>query len=248
MNFLHRSLGNLYSPRRRQAANMDPTVRQSLFDAVSQETAAGADELREVQSELVQLKEQLNVTEEKEQFLGMRTRQYRKALDEQIVRLQAERDGLIAARKKIGGEGVHDDSLDEEAMDREEIIMSAEELEEAEAALERRMEKWEADEDALASIIETHKHILASCENMRRSIHLLQDKEKQILKLRGDCEEFLETAAELVNEEDSPEITNERSEAPNEQTADGESNSSQNNASNPDPEAAEDSDLEDVAV
>lgn len=261
MNILTRTFEKLNSPRRRQhaARNLDPHVRQALCDAVSEETAAGADALREVQAELMQSNEQLKEIQEREQFLGLRTSQYRKALEEQMVLLHAEQDRLTAARKIMneGGEGAEEEkvpkALDEEAMDPEEqteqsIKMSAEELEQAEAALKRRTEKWQADEQTLSSIVETHKVILASCENMRRSILVLQEKEKQILKMRGDCQKFLETAAELEHEEEEgPERRME------EHVADeSERNGSQNSEGNQDAaevgDASEDGHLEDVAV
>lgn len=280
MNFLERTFGKLHSPhhrrrRQQQARHLDPIVRQSLCHVVSQETAEGADALREVQAELLLSNEQLQVIQEREQFLGIRTRQYRKALDEQMVLLQAEKDRLAVARKnKEKGvieeeeEEKLEETLDEEAMDPEQQqqqqqrpprtrILSTEELKQAEAVLHRRMEKWQADEQALSSIVETHKVILSSCENMRRSIFVLQEKEKKILKLRGDCEDFLDTAAALGQEEHdgSVRIAEQRmnEEVQSAQEDENERNGSQHNegtldAGEVESPSEEDGHLEDVAV
>lgn len=61
--------------------------------------------------------------------------------------------------------------------------------------LEQRVAQWERDEDALASVLQTHKTILAECERMRRKIKELEHKRNQCRSMATDVEDFLTTAA-----------------------------------------------------
>jgi hypothetical protein len=191
MNIWNRITGKSSSS---QARHLDPHIRQSLSDAV-QEELQDDEELREVQEKLRQSTEQLQTIQEREQFLGIRIQQYRKALDEQRDHWRAEEERLARITKVTNIDEEKSDDLEQQSQ------MTATEFQQAEAALQRRLEKWQADEDALTSIIETHKVILASCERMRRTVLQLQDKEHRILQMRGDCEEFVKTAAELEQSE-----------------------------------------------
>ncbi|GAX24914.1 hypothetical protein FisN_2Lh189 [Fistulifera solaris] len=194
MNIWDRITGKLSSTSSR-VRHLDPHVRQSWSAAVPTEFGQDDEELREVQAELRQSTEQLQTIQEREQFLGIRIQQYRKALNEQRDHWRAEQDRLGRSNKVTKDEERSGDPEEGQS------FMTAAEFLQAEALLQKRLEKWQADEDALASIIETHKVILASCERMRRTVLQLQEKEQRILQMRGDCVEFIETAAELEQSE-----------------------------------------------
>ena len=157
-----------------QAAQMDPSQRTVLADQMAQDMqneqgAGGVQEtLRQIESELKNAQTMLKTSQDRELFLGQRSRQYRKALDARAEQLRRE-------RKQLEG------SADEET---------------AEASdLELRMERWEKDEDALQQIVATHKDILVHCETIRRKIRELQVKQKDIVGKTQECQEFLAAAA-----------------------------------------------------
>jgi hypothetical protein len=252
MNIWDRITGKLSSPLHDQVRRLDPHIRQSL-SAVVQEGFLHDDDNddetqgHDLQAALRDSTEQLHKLQEREQFLGIRIQQYRKALEKQRDHWQAEQKRLITRKEEEEEEEtIRPEDLEEQQSHR----MTAVEFQQAEAALQRRWEKWQGDEDALASIIETHKVILASCERMRRTVVMLHEKEQRILQMRGDCEEFLETAAEL-EQASSERRTIEEEERVNVHEFDDESerNGTQHhNAEDGNCATTEDGHLEDVAV
>jgi chromosome segregation ATPase len=188
MNTLYHAAGKAFGGswwRRQQTRGMDPTTRRALQSTVAEETNALEDDIAEVQAELAHAIEQWNTAVKKEQFLALRARQYRKVLDERARELKAERNRLEEQRQ------ARTETTDEE---------EGEALEAAQAELERRMEKWERDVDALDKIVETQKEILTSCEEMRRNIVKLEKKKEHIMPMANECKNFLTTADEADNE------------------------------------------------
>jgi len=147
---------------------MDPIVRTALAATIQEEDLTS--ELQQIEAEIAQAEAALKSSLEKEKFLGLRSRQYRKALDARAHQLKQERASAAAA--------AGDDDEEEQAL----------------ADWEARMEKWEKDEDALQSVIETHKKIVANCEQMRRDIKELHKKKARITNLNEQCQDFVEYA------------------------------------------------------
>jgi hypothetical protein len=178
----------------RQTAGMDPEKRAALVDQVAVDLSPGDDaalleSLREIEGELQEAEILLATSQEKEQFLGVRARRYRKALDAQAEQLRQERNQLGKRRglsSETDGTGTVNDT-DTADVD----VETAETLD-----LERRMEKWEKDEDALQKIVATHKDILVYCETIRRTIRGLKEKREKVAAQGDECQEFLMAAAE----------------------------------------------------
>ena len=190
----------------RQTAGMDPDKRAALVDQVAVDLSPGAggdgteaallESMREIDGELVEAEQLLATSQEKEQFLGVRARRYRKALDAQAEELRQERNRL-GKRRGTGplndtdaGSGTADLNV-ETVEDLDVDVETAEELD-----LEGRMEKWEKDEDALQNIVATHKSILVYCETIRRTIRGLKEKREKVAAQADECQEFLMAAAE----------------------------------------------------
>lgn len=148
---------------------LDPLVRTALADDVAEQLAG--DDLMEIESDLAHAREELKTAQEKEQFLGVRSRRYRLKLDEQARLLRDEEKCL---QQKLQQEEDIEDNLAAQQAD-----------------LERRMEKWEKDQDALDKIVETHKEILVYCETMRRKIDQLEKQRLKALKLENECRDFV---------------------------------------------------------
>jgi hypothetical protein len=168
----------------RQTAGMDPDKRAALVDQVAVDLSSGdeaalLESLREIEGELQEAEILLATSYEKEQFLGVRARRYRKALDAQAEELRQERNKL-GKRRGTGpvndtGTGTGTADVDVETVEDLDVdVETAEELD-----LERRMEKWEKDEDSLQKIVATHKSILVYCETIRRTIRELKAKREK---------------------------------------------------------------------
>jgi len=157
------------------ARHLDPVVRDALAETVQEDAVLAEEQLREIATELEQAVQILKEFETKEQFLGVRTRQYRKALDQQAYELKQE---AAAAKLQQEAEGCENEERDEEAA----------------LDYEARAEKWEKDTDALEAIVKTHTQILAQCEQMRRNIKELEAKKKKIQKMNEECQDFLQEA------------------------------------------------------
>lgn len=163
---------------------MDPIVRTALVEDVAP-AAALREELESIEAEINTARENLRQAEEKEVFLGQRSRQYRRALDEQARQLKEQQARLdeqfVADSVEDDEEGVQGDTMEQ-------------------AELDRKMEKWERDEDALVRIIETHKQILGNCETMRWRLKELEAKRKSCRSMISECTDFLDAAEDLRNE------------------------------------------------
>lgn len=167
-----------------ETEKMDAAVRTALVDDVqSNPTFASAQqELEQIEAEIDQARSSLRQSEEKEIFLGQRSRQYRKALDERARQLKEEQIRLDEEQRQnqnANGEG------DEESA--------------AQAELDAKMEKWERDEDALQRIVETHKQILGHCETMRWRLKELEAKRKACRSMVTECTDFLTAAEDVRN-------------------------------------------------
>jgi hypothetical protein len=198
----------------RQTAGMDPDKRAALVDQVAVDFSPGGagggdgteaallESLREINGELQEAETLLATSQEKEQFLGVRARRYRKALDAQAEELRQERNRL-GKRRGTGpvngpdagtGSGAGAGTADVNVETVEDLDVDVETAEELD--LERRMEKWEKDEDALQKIVATHKSILVYCETIRRTIRGLKEKREKVAAQADECQEFLMAAAE----------------------------------------------------
>lgn len=102
---------------------------------------------------------------------------------------EKEQDSLISPDVETG-----DTSLDDNK--EEGLLRGNVEAEEAgwKDDWDKRMEKWEKDEDTLQTVYKTHLTILTNCEEMRRTIYSLQMKKEKLIKASSQCEEFLQKA------------------------------------------------------
>jgi hypothetical protein len=204
----------LRSSIRKTSERMDPTVRAALARDVAEQVEQGEvnEELEAIEQDIETAKQLLQQSEAKETFLGQRCAQYRKALDERARLLRQEHDDLNDARKK-------QQLLQESSNSAAAVVVAAAEatdheegnttcdisnnnndaiLQEQDEDLTRRLEKWEKDEDALVAIVETHKQILANCEEIRRKIKELERKRAECCAMAGECRDFLDTAAKAA--------------------------------------------------
>jgi DNA repair exonuclease SbcCD ATPase subunit len=175
----------------RAARRLDPIIRDALTTTL-QENECQTD-LDEIETELALVNTNLQQAIKKEQFLGLRSRHYRQLLDIAAKSLREEREELKIKERAIKLEA------DEEA---DTVIK------EMVSDWERRMEKWEKDEDALQSIQATHTQILANIEEMRRTIRKLEQKKVMLRKLNDQCQEFIAAAAEAASNKSSHEVRN----------------------------------------
>jgi hypothetical protein len=157
---------------------MDPAVRVALTEDMTPTTADLQRELAQIETEIDTARQSLRQAEQKEIFLGQRSRQYRLAQDRKAQALKDEQIRLDALPD--------DEAGDEEVPDR--------------AEWNRRMEQWERDEDALNGIIETHKQILAHCETMRWKLKELEAKRKACRSMISECTDFIEAAEGVRND------------------------------------------------
>ena len=208
MKSLYRGVGKLWrgggDKRRgaaRQTRKMDPTTRRALQSSVQEETTAVEQDFDEIQAQLEQAIQQWEIASEKERFVGVRYRKYRQVLDAQARELHEERERIIQTQQEQQPEEDPDAAQQPEPADAEEG--NVEDLAAAQKNLDRRMEKWEEDEDALQKIAATHKQILVTCEEMRRNIDRLEKKKKEMISLKEECDHFLTVAGEAQERENS---------------------------------------------
>jgi hypothetical protein len=155
---------------------LDPAVRAALTEDVSPTTTDLQSDLAQIEAEIDTARQNLKTAEEKEVFLGQRSRQYRLAQDKKAHLFKEEQLRLDALP----------DGGDEEVP--------------AQAELNRKMEQWERDEDALNTVIETHKQILAHCETMRWKLKELEAKRKACRSMISECTDFIEAAEGVRND------------------------------------------------
>lgn len=203
-----RVIGRIFRPShsvsRRAVARMDPAVRHALAGDVADEVQGTEDEWREVERELAEAREQLQASEAREQFLGMRTYKYQQMLNDQARRLKDEQAKLQEREERVSVSKSNEE--EEGEMDPEEgggdyhvEGQEQEILQRDRAAWDRRMVKWEEESDLLQSIQEKHKAILVECENMRRKIRSLEKRRLQFQSMQQECSSFVDRAAQ-VNE------------------------------------------------
>jgi hypothetical protein len=166
---------------------MDPAVRGALVDEMESHTLR--QELEALEEEISTARAQLRQAEDKEIFLGQRSRQYRKALDERARQLKEEQQ-LLHQKEVADQEDDKDDKVhpDEEGAEQ--------------GKLDQNMMRWERDEDALVKIVDTHKTILGHCESMRWKLKELEAKRQNCRSMLGECNDFLEAAEDVRNEID----------------------------------------------
>ena len=160
---------------------LDPTLRNALAELVRDDTQSLQTEWREIEAELERARQMLNDFQAKEQFLGVRTHQYRKALDRQALVLKQQQQQQQSASSSI--------TEPQEERDAEAPAAPDDDDDYAE-----RLAQWERDADALESIVQTHTDILAQCEQMRRTIQQLEIKQKKIQSMNAECHDFVEAA------------------------------------------------------
>ena len=228
---------------------LDPDVRRELADEVeaalnitstnigSEEApAAGADTpltSDEIDSAISQIDEalaasrtKLSELERSEQFVGVRCRRYRLALEDRAAELDRLSRAAVGAAE-IGDEdeapnNEEDTSADAEQQDVEGGVdsgdISAQGQHPRTAAvpmsnppksaqeLAEMQEKQAKDEEALEKVIETHRNMLANVERMRRKIGDLEGKREDILAGRDMARDFLIAAAEAEELEAAGEL------------------------------------------
>ena len=161
---------------------LDPTLRNALAELVRDDTQSLQTEWREIEAELERARQLLSDFQAKEQFLGVRTHQYRKALDRQALVLKQQQQQQQSASPSSTTEP-------QEELDTEAPAAPDDDDDYAE-----RLAQWERDADALESIVQTHTDILAQCEQMRRTIQQLEIKQKKIQSMNAECHDFVEAA------------------------------------------------------
>mmetsp|Transcript_8185 Transcript_8185/g.18385 ORF Transcript_8185/g.18385 Transcript_8185/m.18385 type:complete len:275 (-) Transcript_8185:118-942(-) len=172
---------------RQQTKDLDPGVRTALAEEIGQDEHGLETDLAQIEAELTHAKATLAEFQKKETFLGQRSRQYRLALDDRARRLAEEQREL---QHQLKSNSDDDDDIEDNALTRQ-----------RQQVLEERMEKWEKDEDALTTIVETHKEILANCERIRRKIKELEKKQVECRQMSNENQDFLQAAISNDDEE-----------------------------------------------
>jgi hypothetical protein len=182
------SLAAVFQPRRTPGSSlMDSHMSVALAKEYVDEFSA--DEIPTIEEELNQARQNLQDSQEKEKFVGMRVYKYRAALEDQAGHLREQEAKLLT------------DVVDEE------------EAATTKADLESRLKKWGEDEVALNSIDLTHRKIVIRCEQMRREIIKLERKREHLYQLKGECDEFLEAVEEVDDASGSGELSTLRPDA-----------------------------------
>ena len=176
-----------------ETQRLDPAVRAALVDDVATATQPNdgghtslPQQLQALEDEMEQARAALRAAEEKERFLGQRSRHYRKALDARAQQLKEEQQQWQQQQQQQQNHNVDDNDDDENP---------------TQAALEQRLEQWERDEDALQSVMQSHKQILADCETMRWKLRDLETKRQACRAMLDDCHDFLDAAAAAVQQQ-----------------------------------------------
>lgn len=202
---------------------LDPQVRSLLRDEVvaslgnmvqsppAQEQPQ-QNELDEIDRELEHAKEQLEKFQSAEQFVGLRIYKYRRALDQQAQDLKQTKARLCETSTITEPLVVAINTNDDEENLSHVMPPSPDDqgaIDEQMEELERKMIKWEEDDEALARVVDRHREILANVETMRRTIHDLEHKRQEILYMTQECQDFLAASAEPLEESNSPSMTSE---------------------------------------
>ena len=174
-----------------ETQRLDPAVRAALVDDVATATQPNdgghtslPQQLQALEDEMEQARAALRAAEEKERFLGQRSRHYRKVLDARAQQLKEEQQQWQQQQQQN-----HDDDNDNDDENP------------TQAALQQHLEQWERDEDALQSVMQTHQQILADCEIMRWKLRDLETKRQACRAMLDDCHDFLDAAAAVVQQQ-----------------------------------------------
>lgn len=172
---------------KQQTKELDPAVRKALADDIvnDYEDHDLEHQIQQIEKELQDAKQALKETEQKETFLGQRSRQYRLALDDRARSLALEQREIHELVKQQREQ--QNNNTDDEENNNNQTQQRQDKLDEL-------MEHWERDETALLKVVETHKGILATCETMRRQIQELERKQMECRTMAGENQDFLETA------------------------------------------------------
>ena len=176
--------------------------------------------ISQIDEALVVSRVKLEELERSEQFVGVRCRRYRLALEDRAAEL--DRLSRAAAAAEIGDEDAapnneEDTSADAEQQDVEGGVDSAAQHPRTTAVpmsnppksaqeLAEMQEKQAKDEEALDKVIGTHRNMLADVETMRRKILDLEGKREDILAGRDMARDFLIAAAEAEELEAAGEL------------------------------------------
>ena len=176
--------------------------------------------ISQIDEALVVSRVKLEELERSEQFVGVRCRRYRLALEGRAAEL--DRLSRAAAAAEIGDEDAapnneEDTSADAEQQDVEGGVNSAAQHPRTTAVpmsnppksaqeLAEMQEKQAKDEEALDKVIGTHRNMLTDVERMRRKILDLEGKREDILAGRDMARDFLIAAAEAEELEAAGEL------------------------------------------
>jgi len=172
--------------QKQQALSMDSGSRRALQTAVAEETTAIASDLEDVQIELEVALSKFKEAQEREQFLCMRIKKYEKLLSKEAQGI-ALASAAVAKRKISESANNHDEETSIQSDEEQGVMVT-------EGTLEKREEKWRRDKELLIKVKEAHKQILVTCEEMRRNVCKLKQRQSEITDLTDECDDFLTIA------------------------------------------------------
>lgn len=217
---------------------LDPDVRRELADEVEAALNMGgggdggsaadddgrptAEEIDaavvEVEDALVVARNKLQELERSEQFVGVRCRRYRLALEDRAAELE-KLAGATEAGEDVppsNEEATSNTSTSNTDNEEEEDVEGGSDPQYSTSApikppksaeeLAEMREKQAKDEEALDKVIDTHRTMLANVERMRRRIADLERKREEISTGRDMCRDFLLAAAEAEELEAAGEL------------------------------------------
>lgn len=203
----------------RNTHRLDPTVRDVMAQSVQNDAIAIQQQLDEITIQLEEAIQKLQQNEEKEIFLGIRTRHYRKLLDIQAREIKLEQKQHQQQQQSIPtcpnttsttekativterecSDTTQTDNNNNNMNGIGEDIESG--CDHTNMDYELRMEKWEHDTEMLEQVIAIHTQILAECEQMRRTIKGLQQKKQSTEVLQQECQLFLDNVSSVVQQQ-----------------------------------------------
>lgn len=165
--------------------------------------------LEEMDRELDQARELLKESMGKENFLGLRCRHYRQVLDQRAEKLLYDGDSksnngaspTSSAEDQNASEGIETmpspassstSELDDGTKENMDVTTDTT----AEADRKEKIKQLLRDEAALEKIVNAHRSILMSCQDIRRNIVELEERKSHVLSMKKECDVFLEAAAD----------------------------------------------------
>ena len=184
-------------PSRRSVASqatrrLDVDTQIALAETVQDDIEGIAEELQSIKEQLDQATAALKEACTKEAYLGERSINYRKIVDERARSLRSEREHLMKLEAKRD-EGVATTTQVDLESDEKQILVPDAENNISESSIsdsdlrskredwKKRMEAWEKDNNALESIHQTQLTILTKCELIRRDIFELEKRKNALL-------------------------------------------------------------------